>query len=65
MILSYTIGWGDGLAVNSMRVVLGLCGAKMGRNSKARRNDIELSILHHSIRLDELIILMCSNVKIG
>ena len=37
---------------------------KMGQKPKAKRNEIELSFLHHSIRLDELINLVVSNVKI-
>ena len=38
---------------------------KMGQKPKAKRNETELSFLHYSICLDELIILEISNVKIG
>ena len=37
----------------------------MGQKPKTKKNEIELSCLHHSILLDKLIILMWSNVKIG
>ena len=39
-------------------------GAKIGKKLRTFKNEIKLSGLDHSIRLDELIISMCSDVKI-
>ena len=39
--------------------------AKGGQKQKYKRNEIELRSFHQSIRLDELIILVGSNVQIG
>ncbi len=38
---------------------------KVAKLSKSKRNEIELRSFHHSTRLDELIILVWSNVQIG
>ena len=58
-------------STNILRVVLGAhvhrgpCGQKWLQILKYKRNEIELRSFHQSIRLDELIILVGSNVQIG
>ena len=66
------MGWGDGLDMykqleggfGSMCAILTMygLGKKMDHKLKNKKNQIELI---YSIRLDELIILVWSNVKIG
>ena len=61
-------------STNNLRVVLAQCGhvvhvATFGKKwlkiPKSKRKEIELRSFHHSTRLDELIILVWWNVKIG
>ena len=40
-------------------------GKKWLKLPKSKRDELELRYFHHSTRLDELIILVWSNVKIG
>ena len=50
------------------RAQCGSCGhrwQKVAQKPKSERKEIELRSLHHWTRLDELIILEWSNVKIG
>ena len=50
------------------RAQCGPCGhrwQKVAQKPKSERNEIELVFFHHWTRLDELIILVWSNVKIG
>ena len=51
----------------SMRAILPMWGlrANNGLKPKTKRNEVELSFLHRSIRLHDLIILVWSDVKIG
>ena len=73
-ILTYGLGVMAWACTNNLRVVLSpwakKCPSeaseqKTGQKPRTEQNEIELSCLHHSIRLDELIILMWSDVKIG
>ena len=59
---------------NNLRVVLGPCAQycpcealeqNMGQKLKTLKDQIELSYWHYSIRLEELIIFIWSDVKIG
>ncbi len=56
-------GWFGVYAPNVVHVATG--GKKWPKIPKSKRNEIELRSLQHSIRLDELIILVWSNVQIG
>ena len=61
-ILRYELGLIGRASTNILKVGLGLC-AHCG--PKYKRNEIELRSFHHSIRLDELIILVWSFAQIG
>ena len=75
MILSYGLGWwpGQWTCTHNLRVILGQCAQcysyeaseqNIGQKSTAKRKEIELTFLLHSICLDEQITLMTSNIKI-
>ena len=73
-IMNYGLGVMAWACTNNLRVVLGPCTQycsreaskhKMIRKPKTYKNEIELSCISHSIRLDGLIILMWSDVEIG
>ncbi len=66
-ILSYELGAIGMVSTNNLRVVLGACAQcgpcgyrwqKVAQKPKSKRKEIELRYYHHSIRLDELIILV-------
>ncbi len=66
-ILSYELGAIDMVSSNNLRVVLGVraqCGPcgyrwqKVAQKQKSKRKEIELRYYHHSIRLEELNILV-------
>ena len=52
-------------STNILKVVLGLRTHVAPSGPKYKRNEIELRSFHHSIRLEELIILVWSFVQIG
>ena len=71
---SYELGWIGRASTNILKVVWGSCAhhgpgghqwQKVAKKQKSKRNEIELRSFHQSIRLDELIILVGSNVQIG
>ena len=71
---SYELGWIGRASTNILKVVLGPRAQhgpgghqwqKVAKKQKTTRNEIELRSFHQSIRLDELIILVGSNVQIG
>ena len=70
-ILSNELGVIGKGSTNNLRVVLGPraqcgpCGIMWLKIPKPKRKEIELRYFRHSTRLDELIILVWSNVKIG
>ena len=74
LFLSYELGWIGRASTNILKVVLGPRAhhgpgghqwQKVAKKQKSKRNEIELRSFHQSIRLDELIILVGSNVQIG
>ena len=73
-ILSYELGMIGIPIAHNLKVALGAnghfgpCGyrwQKVAQKPKSKRKEIEPRYYHHSIRLDELIILVYLNVKIG
>ena len=55
-------------STDNLGVLLGpraQCGKKWLKKTRSERNEIQLISFHHWTRLDELIILVWSNVKIG
>ena len=73
-ILSYELGWMGRASTNILKVVgvrapimvqVATSSIKWPKKQKFERNKIELRSLHQSIRLDELVILVGSNVQIG
>ncbi len=73
-ILSYELGAIGMVSSNNLRVVLGVCAQcgpcsyrwqKVAQKPKSKWEEIELRYCRHSIRLDELIILVYLTGKIG
>ena len=74
-ILTHGLGEMAWTCTNNLRVVSGSCAQyclsseaseqKMGQKPRTKKNEIGLNCEQHSIRLDELFILMWSDVKIG
>ena len=74
MIFTYWLGVMAWTCINNLGVVLGPCAQycpyeylekKIGQKPKTFKNKVEISCLHHSIYLTELIILMWSDVKLS
>ena len=74
LFFSYELGWIDRASTIILKVVLGPRAhhgpgghqwQKVAKKQKSKRNEIELSSFQQSIRLDELIIVVGSNVQIG